>query len=234
MAPTFIGDFALKGSTLREKVCTSGETCICLRRSGCTRESLVDGHLLKTELDGPIFECDSNCACDENCANSITRGLDRNPKYSFEVISCLPAVGVGLITKTAVVKGDFVIEYVGEYIDKQEAFKRIEKSVAGRTYLLNFKEHFGPHKVVITSVDAEKFGNESRLINHSCSPNLVVLPVRNPSGVEVPRLCLFALRNIEAGEELTYSYGSDESTVSNKPCFCGSSDCRGFLPFDKI
>ena len=74
-----------------------------------------------------------------------------------------------------------------------------------------------------------------------------MFPVRHNS--PVPRLCLFAARNINAGEELTFSYGdTSDKGVENcevgktsqssfeslrKKCLCGSNSCTGYLPFEE-
>jgi hypothetical protein len=64
-------------------------------------------------------------------------------------------------------------------------------------------------------------------LNHSCDPNLWW------SGDE-----LVALRNIAAGEEITYDYATDSATESGSDalaagallrCNCGSMRCRGLI-----
>jgi SET domain-containing protein len=56
-------------------------------------------------------------------------------------------------------------------------------------------------------------------INHSCEPNM---------------LANIAWRDIEAGEELTCDYASDEASPNWKlePCICGSAICRGSVTGD--
>ncbi|ULH17782.1 SET domain-containing protein-lysine N-methyltransferase (plasmid) [Deinococcus sp. KNUC1210] len=73
-----------------------------------------------------------------------------------------------------------------------------------------------------------------RLINHSCVPNL---------GVRTTALGLpdfYALRDIQAGEELTFDYAMTELThvPRDNPalefslhCHCGEPDCRGQLGY---
>jgi len=56
------------------------------------------------------------------------------------------------------------------------------------------------------------------------------------------RLAFFTRRAVEAGEELTFDYGGHTSpgecaapaddAKSRIECQCGSTICRGFLPFD--
>jgi SET domain-containing protein len=81
-------------------------------------------------------------------------------------------------------------------------------------------------------VDATETGNVARYLNHSCGPNLAVVPVRVPGDGPRPLLALFATRAIAAGEELTFDYGSHAASVSARPCLCGHARCRGRLPWD--
>ena len=55
-----------------------------------------------------------------------------------------------------------------------------------------------------------------------------------------PRVALVAKKDITAGTELTFDYGSQENKYSSsnseesipgKKCFCKSEKCQGFLPF---
>ncbi|MCP9266073.1 putative histone-lysine N-methyltransferase set-23 [Dirofilaria immitis] len=80
----------------------------------------------------------------------------------------------------------------------------------------------------VTYIDPSVRGNQSRFINHSCNPNLVMILVR--CGTPQVHVGLFALRDIPAYEELTYDYGANTSEFSVKKCLCGSVHCRLFLP----
>ena len=92
-----------------------------------------------------------------------------------------------------------------------------------------------------TTIDARILGSFTRFINHSCSPNLTVHPIRRSSFV--PFLSLFSKRDIEQGEELTFSYFGEakrsegregwegETIPGDLKCKCKSKDCIGFLPF---
>lgn len=74
----------------------------------------------------------------------------------------------------------------------------------------------------------------ARLINHSCDPNLGVKDNKF-GGYD-----FIAIRDIAAGEELTWDYSMTEfvSIAIKDVCLCGSSNCRkkvgGFvcLPFE--
>ena len=58
-------------------------------------------------------------------------------------------------------------------------------------------------------------------LNHSCDPNCEVDEIKG-------RVWIYALRDIEAGEELVWDYNlyDDEAPA---PCNCGSSKCRGTM-----
>ena len=54
-------------------------------------------------------------------------------------------------------------------------------------------------------IDARKYGNVSRFINHLCEPNIIPVKVFiEHQDLRFPRICFFASREIKAGEELGY------------------------------
>jgi SET domain-containing protein len=57
--------------------------------------------------------------------------------------------------------------------------------------------------------------NTARYINHSCRPNC---EADGPEG----RVFIFSLKNIKAGEELTYDYGEEyfDEYLSRGRCLC--------------
>ena len=58
-------------------------------------------------------------------------------------------------------------------------------------------------------------------VNHTCDPNCETDQINN-------RIWIIALRDIEAGEELTYDYNLFDGDVEEKaPCYCGLKNCRG-------
>ena len=77
-------------------------------------------------------------------------------------------------------------------------------------------------------VDSTKRGNIARFINHSCAPNL---QVEKWYVNRVPRLGLFAKRDIKAHEELSYNYSVKWTgdTDHAQACHCGAYNCTGYL-----
>ncbi len=64
-------------------------------------------------------------------------------------------------------EGKFIIEYLGEVIEKKEENQRSSEGI--NTYCMEYKE--GRY---VRYIDARKKGNPSRFINHSCEPNAEV------------------------------------------------------------
>ena len=114
--------------------------------------------------------------------------------------------GFGLFACEDVQKLAFVCEYAGEVVGVSEACKRMGWGDGGMNYLIVLREHCATG-VVLTCVDPRCMGNIGRFANHSCNPNLLMVPVRVDNSV--PRLALFARRDITAGEELTFDYSGE-------------------------
>lgn len=67
--------------------------------------------------------------------------------------------------------------------------------------------------------------DQTRWINHSCSPNCAVRTDLDENGRVSARIV--ALRDIAPSEEITYDY---EFAVEHAiPCHCQSPDCRGMI-----
>ncbi|KAL2439041.1 Histone-lysine N-methyltransferase, H3 lysine-4 specific [Exophiala dermatitidis] len=129
----------------------------------------------------------------------------------------------GLYSLERIQTSEMIIEYVGEKIRQEIADLREIKyteSGIGSSYLFRIDEG--------TVVDATKKGGIARFINHSCSPNCTAKIIR-VGGTK--RIVIYALRDIEKDEELTYDYKFEREIDSDDriPCLCGSAVCKGFL-----
>ncbi|HZZ15805.1 MAG TPA: SET domain-containing protein-lysine N-methyltransferase [Candidatus Sulfotelmatobacter sp.] len=115
----------------------------------------------------------------------------------------------GVFTTTPVRKGTRIIEYCGPRITPEEADRLY--TGAPRTYLYGLDDG----KIVIDGHGIAAY------LNHSCDPNCEVDEIKN-------RAFIFALRDIEAGEELLWDYNlyDDDDPA---PCHCGSAKCRGTM-----
>lgn len=119
-------------------------------------------------------------------------------------------------------RGTRIIEYTGQRITQADADKRYDDEAMGRhhTFLFSVDKN--------TVIDAAVDGNEARFINHSCAPNCEAIDERK-------RIYIEAIRDIAAGEELTYDYAyerdgtEDEENERLYVCKCGAATCRGTI-----
>ncbi|KAJ5582729.1 Histone-lysine N-methyltransferase [Penicillium sp. DV-2018c] len=129
----------------------------------------------------------------------------------------------GLYAEENITANDMIIEYVGEKVRQQVADmreRRYLKSGIGSSYLFRIDEN--------TVIDATKRGGIARFINHSCTPNCTAKIIKVDGS---KRIVIYALRDIERDEELTYDYKFEREWGSDDriPCLCGSTGCKGFL-----
>ena len=131
--------------------------------------------------------------------------------------------GRGVYAGRKLKKGERVIEYKGEVISWREADRRPPSDPDDPNHTFFFA--LDDQKRVI---DANVGGNAARWINHSCDPNC---ETEEDDG----RVFIEALRDIKAGEELSYDYGliiDERITPTLKKqyqCLCGARDCRGTM-----
>ena len=66
---------------------------------------------------------------------------------------------------------------------------------------------------------AAEVARNKMFINHSCAPNLGIRG----------QIVYVALRDIAAGEELTYDWAMEENSMERTKCRCGERLCRGVI-----
>jgi len=169
------------------------------------------------------IECtNSVCAIGEQCRNRCFQRRDAKPVNIIKTPHC----GWGLCAHTDIATGEFVLEAIGELIDEETAQKRFTEANARgdkNFYMIGCKSSSG------LIIDATKYGNESRFINHSCTPNCEL--AKWQIGDE-ERYGVFALRRLRKGDDITidYRYQSlGKSIITNRVCKCGASNCVGLF-----
>ena len=160
-----------------------------------------------------------------SCKNPFAR------EKKTEIFS-LDSAQKGLKAAEPIRKDEFIIEYVGEIIDDAEFEKRSEaikkgKLYDGMTYFfqLTRQPKKGGEIFYIDAGDKEK-ANNARYINSSCSPN-AEQQVWKDAATRSFRVGIFAKRDIQEGEELTFLYDSYKKFFTEEePCKCGSDNCQ--------
>jgi SET domain-containing protein len=119
--------------------------------------------------------------------------------------------GTGGFARAGILAGTRVIEYTGERITKAESLRRCERN---NNYIFALDEEH--------DLDGRTERNPARLLNHSCAPNCEAV-------LEDDRIWVVALRDIRAGEEITFNYGYDLEDYRDHPCRCGAPGCVGYI-----
>ena len=130
--------------------------------------------------------------------------------YSFQVRRSR-IQGRGLFALSPVPARRKMGELGGEVITQREARRRA--SATDCIMIVEFNDG--------SALDATLTGGDFRYVNHSCEPNTFMRLYKG-------HVEFYALRRVEAGEELTCDYGEThhEGTLA---CRCGSAKCRGRL-----
>ncbi|WCJ36407.1 Histone-lysine N-methyltransferase H3 lysine-9 specific SUVH5 [Euphorbia peplus] len=195
--------------------CSDSEDCACLVKNG--RKLGYDYSECLVRKRPFIFECGPSCKCFDSCINKVSQ---RGIRFQMEVFKT-EGKGWGLRSRKHIPSGSFVCEYVGEMLNLKKVY---QKDIPDNEYLFSM----GKDNDVLT-IDASRQGNVGRFINHSCSPNLHVQNVYIGPRAKAPHKMLFAMKDIEPFEELTFDYnlrlgGKDRK---EKNCKCGSVNCLG-------
>jgi len=119
--------------------------------------------------------------------------------------------GTGGYARVNIPAGVRIIEYLGNRVSKQESLRQCELE---NPYIFTLTEEF--------DLDGNVDWNPARLLNHSCSPNA-------EAECAGERIWIVALREIRAGEEVTFNYNYDLQDYEEHPCRCGSTNCVGYI-----
>jgi hypothetical protein len=127
------------------------------------------------------------------------------PKRSFEPGDFNLAVrrsraGLGLFAAGPIPAEACVIEYTGPILTDRQV------EASNSRYLFEIRAN--------KTIDGSPRANRARYVNHSCDPNCETEIRKN-------RVYIFALRDIEPGEELSYDYGKEyfDAYIGDK-CRC--------------
>ncbi|XP_065068575.1 histone-lysine N-methyltransferase EHMT1-like isoform X2 [Rhopilema esculentum] len=200
----------------------SVEMCECIQRNEETKcwydEGVLDMSFM--ELDQPVLvECSKLCHCWSYCSNRVVQKGLQFPLQVYKTAN----MGWGLRTIGPILKGSFVLNYVGEVISDDEADRRGDDSYLFDLDMKNSNDEDN-------CLDANFYGNCGRFINHSCESNLV--PVRvftHHRDWRFPGIAFFASRDIEAYEGLSFDYGDKFWEIKKKSglrCQCDSANCK--------
>lgn len=140
-----------------------------------------------------------------------------------------PIHGNGVFAVATIPAKTELVEYRGRLLTHAQADRMYDGTTdTGHTFLFTLNERY--------VIDANFEGNVARWINHSCVPNCRAVVEENQQGRRrEDRVLIESLREIAAGEELTYDYGislGERLTPRLKKiweCRCGHARCIGTM-----
>ncbi|XP_059909991.1 histone-lysine N-methyltransferase EHMT1a isoform X2 [Gadus macrocephalus] len=197
--------------------CGSG-TCMCGQLSLCCWYD-NEGRLPldASQREPPVlFECNQACSCWRTCRNRVVQNGLRVRLQLYRT----QKMGWGVQALQDIPQGAFICEYVGEIVTDAEADKRENDS-----FLFTLDNKVGE----VHCIDARRYGNVGRFVNHLCDPNLVAVRVfTSHQDLRFPRIAFFSCRPIRAGEQIGFDYGDHYWRIKRRffSCQCGSMQCR--------
>jgi hypothetical protein len=133
-----------------------------------------------------------------------------------------PFHGFGVFTTRSIPAGTRLLEYLGERISHTEAGRRYCAAPTPEAHVLLFTVDRR------TVIDGGVGGRAARYVNHSCDPNC-------EADIAAGRIFITSIRDIAAGEELTYDYNMAAPRPLPRDwrrrygCCCGAERCRGTM-----
>ncbi|KAF9654250.1 SET domain-containing protein [Thelephora ganbajun] len=186
-----------------------------------------------------LRECNVNCSCDETCRTRVAQKPRKIPLQVFKTSHC----GWGVRPAVRVLKGTLIGLYSGVLLKRWEA-----DGIQGerKNYIFDLDHNkFGEEGPIQNqySVDGYTKGNWGRFINHSCDPNMQVLPAMfDAPEIEKSYLVFVATKDIREGVELTIDYHPNLGAPTrgkgkgkrkrrgSDACMCSAKLCRGIRP----
>lgn len=133
-------------------------------------------------------------------ASSLKKTINDRDKLELRQV---PGKGRGVFARKAFAEGEEVLEFFGQRVDRDELGD------------LMHALQVGPRTFLTSSGDIDDY------VNHSCDPNT---GIRDDAA---GRVTLFALGDIEAGDEITFDYATTQANgFSTMECGCGAKQCR--------
>lgn len=135
-----------------------------------------------------------------------TKKAEALPAHHFKKVKAKRGLhGLGLFAGENIKKGEIIIEYIGNILNKEEAEK-----VTQSMYLFEITKN--------KTIDGSPRWNIARYANHSCDGNA-------ESDVKKGRVFVKAIKNIQEGEEIVYDYGVEfvKEYIMPIGCHCGNA-----------
>ncbi|CAO4375322.1 unnamed protein product [Caenorhabditis nigoni] len=183
-------------------------------------KGILDMSTFESEHFRIIIECSDSCGCSSKCPRRrAQQGQSKHlvVYYENEVIK------FGLRAAEKIQKGEFICEYTGVVVLPKKDVKRNESYDATINLL---------HENLV--INSSQIGNLARFMSHACEPNAVMIETHSrvkESDPLIPRISVYALKDIAVGEKIAISYYRRELMQTGVGIKCGCHpNCPNHLP----
>lgn len=164
-----------------------------------------------------MIECGPKCTLGDHCLN---KRFQKSQSAKVEVFKTRKK-GWGLRAVADLPANTFIMEYVGEVVRSKEFRSRVKRYTKQK-----IKHHYFMALRSDEIIDATCKGNLTRFINHSCEPNCETEKWTVNGDL---RIGFFTIRNLQAGEEVTFDYQFQRYGRKAQKCYCDAPSCRGYI-----
>lgn len=232
--------------------CNCDDDAKCIRNCECKTyyklQKVANGECKKVlkrnkihDPDKLIQECTQSCDCPSSCINQVVGSCCGKMNVQVSVKKTKNGMGYGLFADTDIEEGEFIGCYIGEMVIHDPSAK--EKEEVDDAYYFEYWPEINQYipgwqqvgRQLSLYVDARKYGNATRFVNHSCQPNLegfhviINFDTHNPAESQLPTIAFFAKRFIPKNEQLFTDYTSSYWEVMNSNgtfCKCETKFCK--------
>ncbi|CAL2047998.1 unnamed protein product [Caenorhabditis brenneri] len=219
--------------------CATNPNCTCLKTARLMENTLGGeiihyGEPIHNPASGgkkmfwekPRFVCGPRCSCRKECSLNPLQNIDKRQSKKFEILRT-DERGFGGYALIDIKAGSAIASFNGELVGPKE----VKKDINVHHYSLQIIAEDDPFWKILSKcktmnkeyknelskayrckvfINPLKKGNFTRMFNHSCDPNMEILRVFqggvSPADI---RVVFTAIREIKAGEELTWHYGDE-------------------------
>lgn len=150
----------------------------------------------------------------KNIGKKLSPNTKHLPDHHFKLVKVKRGLaGLGLFAQEPIKKGELIIEYIGNILDKEEA----ERKTACQ-YLFEVNRN--------KTIDGSPRWNIARYCNHACEG-----AANAESDIKKGRVFIKAIKNIKEDEEIVYDYGEEfvEEHIAPHGCKCIGCNVRKVL-----
>ncbi len=153
---------------------------------------LKKGAKLSKEVEKKITKKVAKTATKTSASKAAKEVVEKLPDHHFKKVKAKRGLaGLGLFAGEDIKKGELIIEYIGEILNKEQADKK-----ASSQYLFEVTRN--------KTIDGTPRWNIARYCNHACEE-----AANAESEIKRGRVFIQAIKNIKEGDEIVYDYGEE-------------------------